>query len=442
MSEEKKPVFLVYDKEIALRFNELLSKSLQDETELSKYSSSMRVSVSMKKYHKALAKGMAIAQENNWDISWINAYNIPRPLGYISVMYGFLPKTREADLLWELSAIPDFCPADIKEYIDELTEFLSGRDIRIKYDINNHAIEFLVNGSFKDYELIRKQCEEFNCVIKNSPFIKIKFLEKDGYLKINEEELKKEEAVHRSYFDKSMFANGIIRLQESNINLQKDSNQSIETTEYKDNGSKLCTRDFNIRNINVSCLTDSSIQGSFLIYQEKEYESSDIANFESKVSILDETTVSISTNVNVPRNIVDCNFDGLNARNCLFYGFAHEDGSTSFQLNEYFKTIPTISNGTVLLHYSDFSDFIEVYELPKELHPFKVYKNGIAHYEINELLKWHVEDGILDLDSPKVFDATNLDKKDKDLEEINSIIASCKTKDGITLALKRDSSDN
>ena len=192
MSEETKSVFLVYDKEIAKRFNKLLAERLGAETELSECSSSMLVSVSLKNYHKALEEGMAIAQENNWNISWINAYNIPRPLGYISVMYGILPKTREANPLWELSVIPDFCPVDIKEYIDGLTEFLDGRHIRIKYSSNDHAIEFLVNASLKEHELIRKQCEAFNSVTKNSPFIKTKLLEKDGYLKINKEELKKE----------------------------------------------------------------------------------------------------------------------------------------------------------------------------------------------------------------------------------------------------------
>ena len=168
MLKEKKSVFLIYDKKIAPRFNKLLSENLEIETELEDYGCNKLVSVSVEDYQRALEEGLNISNLNHWDMSWVNAYKEPRPVGYINVMYSSLPKTREASSLWESFELPDHCPIDIKEYIEKLQAFLGGRPIKIKYNSSDNAIEFLVKGSLEDYELVKQQCEGFNYVMKNA----------------------------------------------------------------------------------------------------------------------------------------------------------------------------------------------------------------------------------------------------------------------------------
>lgn len=434
MLKEKKSVFLIYDKKIAPRFNELLSENLEIETELKDYGANKLVSVSLEDYQKALEEGLNISKLNHWNMSWVNAYGEPRPIEYINVMYCSLPKAREASSLWEILELPDHCPIDIKEYIEKLQAFLGGRSIKIKYNCSDNAIEFLVKGSLDDYELVKQQCEGFNYVIKNSPFVKTTFLEKDGTLIKTEKDSEKEESSLKSYFNESMFVDGLLRPEGSNIAPKTDTEQDL-TTGYKYNCSRFGARDFDISSVGVYDLTES-IQGTFLIYEEKDYNHYwnnekeeqttcksimpftmlDNGSFESKVTIQDGATVVVSTSVNVIRNIVGCNFDGKSVRDGLFTGFAHEDCRGNFELNEYYKTI---SNRTRLLHYSESSDFFEVYELP----------NG-----------WVVEDGISKLEYPKVFDDVDFDKQDKDLEEISGILASRTNNKGISLVKKIDNS--
>lgn len=430
MLKEKKSVFLIYDKKIAPRFNKLLSENLEIETELEDYGCNKLVSVSVEDYQRALEEGLNISNLNHWDMSWVNAYKEPRPVGYINVMYSSLPKTREASSLWESFELPDHCPIDIKEYIEKLQAFLGGRPIKIKYNSSDNAIEFLVKGSLEDYELVKQQCEGFNYVMKNSPFIKTTFLEKDGTLIRTEKEEKKEESSLKSYFNESMFVDGLLRPEGSNIAPKTDTDQDL-TTGYKYNSCRFGARDFDISSVGIYDLTES-IQGTFLIYEEKDYNHYwnnekdeqtscksimpftmlDNGSFESKVTIQDGETVVVNTSVNVIRNIVGCNFDGKSVRDGLFSGLAHEDCRGNFELNEYYKTI---SNRTRLLHYSESSGFFEVYELP----------NG-----------WVVEDGISKLEYPKVFDDVDFDKQDKDLEEINGILAS-RTNSKIMSLVKR-----
>lgn len=434
MLKEKKSVFLIYDKKIAPRFNELLSENLEIETELEDYGCNKLVSVSLEDYQRALEEGFNISKLNHWDMSWVNSYGEPRPVGYISVMYSSLPKTREASSLWESLELPGHCPIDIREYIEKLQAFLGGRSIKIKYNGSDNAIEFLFKGSLEDYELVKQQCEGFNYVTKNSPFVKTTFLEKDGTLIKTEKDSEKEESSLKSYFNESMFVDGLLSPEGSNIAPKTDTDQDL-TTGYKYICSRFGVRDFDISSVDVYDLTES-IQGTFLIYEEKDYNHYwnnekekqttcksimpfamlDNGSFESKVTIQDGETVVVSTNVNVIRNIVGCNFDGKSVRDGMFSGLAHEDCRGNFELNEYYKTI---SNRTRLLHYSESSDFFEVYELP----------NG-----------WVVEDGISKLEYPKVFDDVNFDKQDKDLEEINGILALRTNSKGISLVKKIDNS--
>lgn len=426
MLKEKTAAFLIYDKTIARRFNELLSV----ETELEDYGCNKLISVSSEDYQKALEEGLTKLNLNHWNVSWINAYGEPRPVGYISVMYNSLPKTREASSLWEMLELPNHCPIDIREYIEALQSFLGGRSIKIKYNSSDNAIEFLVKGSLKDYELVKQQCEGFNYVVKNSPFIRTIFLEKDGTLIKTENDSEKEEAGLKSYFNESMFVDGILRPEGSNIAPKADTDQDL-TTGYKYNCRRFGARDFDISSVSTYDLTED-IQGTFLIYEEKDYNHYwnnekeeftvcksimpftmlDNGSFESKVTVQDKKTVEVHTSVNNIRNIVGCDFDGKSVRDGMFPGFAHEDCRENIELKEYYRII---SNRTRLLHYSESSDFFEVYELP----------NG-----------WNIEDGISKLEYPKVFDDFSFDEKDKDLEEINEVLETRTNRKGISLVKK------
>ena len=434
MLKDKKSVFLIHDKKIAQRFNELLSENLRIETELGNSGPDKVIFVSSENYQRALEEGLIISNLNNWNISWVNAYNEKRPREYISVMYCILPKTRKASSSWEVLEAPNLCPIDIKEYIERLQAFLNGRPIKIKYNGVDNAIEFLVKGSLEDYELVKQQCEGFNYVTKISPFIKTEFLEKDGTLIKTEEEKVKEESNLKSYFNESMFVDGLLRPEGSNIAPKTDTEQDL-TTGYKYSSSRLGTREFDISSVDVYDL-EEIIQGTFINFEEKEYNyywnnekeehtycksvmpftMLDNGSFESKVDIGGEE-ITVSTKVNVVRNVVGVNFDGKSVRDGLFPELAHEDCRGTFELNEYYKTI---SNRTRLLHYSNSSDFFEVYELPSG---------------------WIVGDGVSKLKSPKVFDDLDFDKNDKDLEEINEILASRKDKAVVVLSKTIDYSN-
>lgn len=432
MAKEKKSVFMINSRNIAERFEKLLEENLEIEILSEPFGYQKRVSVSKDDYQKALFEGCNIASLNHWDIHWINAYGEKRPVGYISVMYGILPKSREADMNWEWYETSDYCPIDMKEYIEKLRAFLGGRHLKIVYDSADNAIEFLVKGSFDDYDLIKQQCEGFHHVTKNSPFVKMIFLEKDGTLIKNKEKQKKEETNFKSYFIESMFLDGLLRPEGSNIAPKTDTDPD-STTGYKYNSSRYGTRSFDTSFVSTDDLTEN-LKGTFLVYEEKDYNyywnnekeqktpckskmrftMLDNGSFESVVNIHDSETVSINTSINLIRNVVGYNFDGKSVRDGLFKDFAHEDGRKNFKLTEYFKKI---ANGTRLLHYSDSSDFFEVYDLPSG---------------------WNIIDGISNLGYPKVFDDIEFDDADKDLDEINRILATRKVDKGTAMIKKTD----
>lgn len=254
------------------------------------------------------------------------------------------------------------------------------------------------------------------------------FLEKDVI------RTEKEESSLRSYFNESIFMDGLLRPEGPNIVPKVDIDQDL-TTGYKCDCSMFGVRNFDINSVGVYDSTES-IQGTFLLYEDKDYDyywdnekkkqtacksvmpftMLDNGSFESEVTIQDRETVVVSTSVNVIRNVVGCNFDGESIRDGMFSGLPHEDGRGSFEFNEYYKII---SNRTRLLHYSESSDFFEVYDLPEG---------------------WVIEDGISKLEYPKVFDDVVFDKRDKDLKEINSILATRTNSKGIPLVKRMNNS--
>ena len=159
-------------------------------------------------------------------------------------------------------------------------------------------------------------------------------------------------------------------------------------------------------------------EGTFVVYEKKDYsyywdnktnKQTDITVqpfimldngvFTSKISVENNGKIMVKTYIELVRNIVGYNFDGKSVRDGLFNNFEHKDCRGNLEINEYYQII---ANRTRLLHYSDNSDFFEVYELPEN---------------------WQITDGISNLEYPKVFDDMYFDMQDKDLEEINSILS-------------------
>ena len=160
------------------------------------------------------------------------------------------------------------------------------------------------------------------------------------------------------------------------------------------------------------------VEGNFVVYEEKKYSyyfddktrkqidisiqpfiMLDNGVFTTSISIENNEKIMVKTYIELVRNIVGYNFDGKSVRDGLFNNFEHKDCRGNLEINEYYQII---ANRTRLLHYSDNSDFFEVYELPEN---------------------WQITDGISNLEYPKVFDDMYFDMQDKDLEEINSILS-------------------
>ena len=430
MEQQKKAAFLILEPKTALKFVKLLSENLGLKNGSVEYQINHIVYVPNNKYHECLEVGFEIAKFNKWDLSWINAYNEPRPIGYFSVMYCQLPPTRIADISWEMLDMPNYCPPDIKEYIEKLKRFLRWRDIKIKYDNKENAIEFFIETQFGEYELLKDSCRRFDYLTKNSPFTKTRFLEKDGKLIA---EPKEEKSTMESYLEKSMFLDGLFRPDGANIAPKTDTSQDFKT------GYKYRTSKYGIRNFESNFTefndTSSMVEGNFVVYEEKKYSyyfddktrkqidisiqpfiMLDNGTFTTSISIENNEKIMVKTYIELVRNIVGYNFDGKSVRDGLFNNFEHKDCRGNLAINEYYQII---ANRTRLLHYSESSDFFEVYELPERL---------------------VIEDGISKLEYPKVFDDVVFDKRDKDLKEINSILATRTNSKGIPLVKRMNNS--
>lgn len=429
MEQQKKAAFLILEPKTALKFVKLLSENLGLKNGSVEYQINHIVYVPNNKYHECLEVGFEIAKFNKWDLSWINAYNELRPIGYFSVMNCQLPPTRIADISWEMLDMPNYCPPDIKEYIEKLKRFIGGRDIKIKYDNKENAIEFLIETQFGEYELLKDSCRRFDYLTKNSPFTKTRFLEKDGKL-IAEPKETKEKSTMESYLEKSMFLDGLFRPDGANIAPKTDTSQDL-TTGYKYRTSKYGIRNFESISTNFDDVHGMS-EGTFVVYEKKDYsyywdnktnKQTDITvqpfimldngTFTTSISIENNEKIMVKTYIELVRNIVGYNFDGKSVRDGLFNNFEHKDCRGNLEINEYYQII---ANRTRLLHYSESSDFFEVYELPEN---------------------WQITDGISNLEYPKVFDDMYFDMQDKDLEEINNILAARKSIKAISRTRKK-----
>lgn len=132
------------------------------------------------KYNEYLCVGKKFAKMYGIDVCWLNVKGEPRPLNYISLMYGLLPNESTNEV--SLERITQSSLSDIELYIFYLEQYLVNKKVSHIYDKDNNAIEILIKASIEEYELVRQQCEGFNYTYRKNPFLKIMFLEYDGLL--------------------------------------------------------------------------------------------------------------------------------------------------------------------------------------------------------------------------------------------------------------------
>ena len=220
----------------------------------------------------------------------------------------------------------------------------------------------------------------------------------------------------KSYFEQSLFLEGLLYPCGSNIASKSDEDQDLSTG-YKYQSYRYGVVDYKITKMeNYPIGLD--VYGKMVVEEYKEYNHywddtlkkctyldknklflmKDNLLFESIILNWTEDFLTVKTSVDVVRNVFGENFDGKSVRDGMFSNFSHQDGRKKFHFEEYYQVL---ADKKRLLHYSIDSDFFEVFELPEN---------------------WDLLDGIKHLSSPKVFDDVTYDELDKDLEEILTIM--------------------
>ncbi len=215
-----------------------------------------------------------------------------------------------------------------------------------------------------------------------------------------------------SYFMQSLFVDGFTSPCGSNIAPKRNNDQNCETG-FKYMNHKYGCDSFNMKTLTAT-KTTRTIIGSIKLFENKEYnryynkeinkmyecsadtfDMDDEIKFESRIEVLDESTVVVDTVGRVRRNVTGTNFSGNSCRDGMLPEMSYEDSEQTIEVKEYFQRI---SDGRRLVHYSEYSPFFEIYDLPET---------------------WNIFDGILLC--PKVFDDVEYDKKDESLEELTKI---------------------
>lgn len=162
------------------KLNNLISKKTNCNSYVDYLEDKAIIYVPIDKYDECLYIGKQYAKMYGIDVNWLNVQGEPRPLNYISLIYGFLPNESPTDLSLERNH--QYQLSSIELYIYNLESYLINKKVIPIYNKDNNAIELLIEASIEDYELVRQQCEGFNYTYRNNPFSKIMFLEYNGSL--------------------------------------------------------------------------------------------------------------------------------------------------------------------------------------------------------------------------------------------------------------------
>ena len=393
------------------KFSQILEEKFGIKSRVDTYIGKYLLYVDENDYLEALSKGSLLAEEMGLNFSWLDKNNTLQPLGYIPVMYQVLPESRTGEHSWNYPYDYGMCHLDIKKYVEELKEFLDGKEVLISYNRVDNAFTIYVKSSFMRYNIVNKQCRGFQNVKEYTPFTETYFLNWDNTLDIDFHEIKVErKRKMRSYFDNSLVIDGLKYPEGSNI--------VLDDTKEKSNGNDdfyCSSRNYGGEQLLININHEESIkchlvlEGKFNVYEEKEFHKRksnklinrcsirDIGTFKSNVESTTDT-VTIITDIDVDRKVDGDNLDKKSVRDGVLINISPETCKETTTIKEYYKLI---ENGTRLLHYSDNSTFFEIFDLPKN---------------------WFIEDGINKLGNPKVFDNWDYDKDDISLEEALNIM--------------------
>ncbi len=358
-------------------------------------------------YYEILKKGSDIAYNNGYNIKWVDSSGDTQLLNYYPIMSCFLNSNNLTG-----NDINNW-PESIKEYINNLKEYLYNKNIIFKYEEDTNSITAYINCKLYEYEKLQQKLIEYN---DNTFSI---FMEETYYLtydgKVTGQKNKNNNVRSqnmKSYFDKSAFMKGLIDPYNEGL-LLGDARKTKSRTKYYI--SEVDTSvDYleSIIDVDNSTLDYLKINGKFLTHENKVFKYDDYYNnkvrrckssniekgiFESHIEFSD-TEVNITTNIYAKRQLTGENKDTKNIRNKILLGFPNHNHEGESIIKETYKLI---DNNTRLLHYTSHSDFFEVYYLPNN---FKL------------------SDGLSLLPEPKVFNDKNYNHYDKSLKEIKEIL--------------------
>lgn len=379
--------------------------------------------VDVKDYQRAIAVGSAIAVDNDrYEINWIDFDNIPRPVGYIPVMYGVLPQTQKGNELWGAYNMPGSgCPTDLRDYVNCLRDYCGVCDVALGYNKVDNAFTFFVTAPFISHDLMVKRCKGFNYVNGYTPFIETYYPSSDNSLTIDSKKVEEERTnALKSYFFNSLF-HDIIRYPEG-------ANIAPHNDDYPHYMGCYGGDTYLAPNV-IEVLPEDKllVKGEFKLndtkgnkdYTEKYCVVTDSGDFTSELSF-EQSGVTITTTTNVSREVVGTDLDGQNHRDAFFTCLSINGSQGTITCTEHFVKI---ANGCRLLHYSEEFDSFEIFELPNN---------------------WFIENGLTDETTgyPKVFDDTAFDHDDKDLNEVYEILNARKKNLGASKVLKQSESRN
>lgn len=365
------------------------------------------------KYDEALKVGQEYIKVNNLNIGTINFYGERRPLYATSLVYAEVKNVidfEESEWTYE-----DMYSRLAKKVLNELSALL-GVDVYCYTNTSDAAVEFLCYAPSDNQEEYAKKTMEYLKKMKNKYFKKFMMMESNGKL-IQEKIVEKKENPMIFFFKNSLFFEGLTYPMGSNI-APKSDDDTLKTGYY------VSSRGVGVENYdyNEKCIQDGiDVDGVFNLYEKNtyhEYWDNHIKKSYSipKTSITKLDKVTFMTNIKEENDVLVVTTTFTDERqfrrdaskfkgNIKFEGvrdamLVMPDGEVSYQdtIKEYFVKI---ADGKKLLHYSDYSNFFEIFDISTE---------------------FSFENPVVVSDYPKVFDDHDYDREDPILAEVSKYI--------------------
>ncbi len=190
MNKYKK--IFVTKNELALNKLEFLLKEIiVSDYKKSSSSDNFYISVCEKDYMEVIEIGCLLVEAYGLDIKRVGYHGDVYPIGYFSVMYGFLKSEFEVSRDWEDMVIDYSCdlydiniPVELVRYIVELKKMLK-KEVEFRVDEEDNALEFIVKCDFNEHSTVSSKCELFNTTRKKDLFTNVFGFEKSGKLKLD-----------------------------------------------------------------------------------------------------------------------------------------------------------------------------------------------------------------------------------------------------------------